>query len=76
MAEPEDMIVPMLRQMRAEMHDGFESVNKRLDKLEAAQKNFRHALTADSMMSKFITGDFEERIIALERHAGLVPDSD
>ena len=83
MAEPDDMIIPMLRQMRDEanafqkdMRDEFEKVNKRLDKLEAAQKSFRHALTADTMMSKFITGDFEERTIALERHAGIDQNAD
>jgi hypothetical protein len=39
----------------------------RLDKLESGQKTIRQALTADTMMSKFVTGDFEERIFELER---------
>ena len=37
------------------------------DKLEAGQKSIRHALTADTMMSKYMIGDFEERISDLER---------
>ncbi|GIL03372.1 MAG: hypothetical protein BroJett030_32710 [Alphaproteobacteria bacterium] len=80
MAEPQDMIMPMLREMRAEIREEFRGfgsemdrrfnkVDSRLDAIEAGRKSFRHALTADTMMSKFITGDFEERI-ALERQVG------
>ncbi|WP_234905812.1 hypothetical protein [Affinirhizobium pseudoryzae] len=72
--EPGDMILPMLREMRRETQEGFAdvrrefaAVNQRLDKLEEGQKNFRNALSADSLMSKFVIGDFEERLAALER---------
>lgn len=72
--EPADMIMPMLREMRGEMREmrsdmqvQFDEVRQRLDKLESGQKTIRQALTADTMMSKFVTGDFEERIFELER---------
>jgi hypothetical protein len=72
--EPEDMIMPMLREMSGEIRERFskidgqlEDVIGRLDKLESGQKTIRQALTADTMMSKFVTGDFEERIFELER---------
>lgn len=64
---PEDMILPMLREMRDEMREHFVQLEQRLDKLESGQKTVRQALTADTMMSKFVTGDFEERIFELER---------
>lgn len=74
MAIPEDMIVPMLREMRAESAQRhsetigrFDSVERRLAKLEATQTSFKQALTADSLLSKLVTGEFEERIEALER---------
>ena len=78
MAEPEDMILPMLRDMRADIERRFSEagagserrhaiVIARLDKLEEQQRSFRHALSADSLMSKLLTGEFEERIEALER---------
>jgi hypothetical protein len=74
MPEPKDLVVPMLREMRKAIDarfDGvdaqFKGVNQRLEKIESTQKSFRNALTADTMMSKFITGDFEERIDALEK---------
>ena len=71
MAEPEDMIVPMLREMRAENASRHETIIKRLDKLEGAQTAFRQALGADSLLSKLVTGEFEERIEALERKMKL-----
>jgi polyhydroxyalkanoate synthesis regulator phasin len=74
MSDSADMILPVLREMRAEMQTRFDGVDGRLDRvdrriaaLEAAQVSFRQALGADSLMSKLITGEFEERIEALER---------
>lgn len=34
MAEPEDLIVPLLREMRAEMNAHFDRTNERFDRLE------------------------------------------
>ena len=66
MAEPADLILRMLRAMRAEMaamrgenSQGFSLVDKRLTALEAAQVSFRQALGADSLLSKVVTGEFE-----------------
>jgi hypothetical protein len=73
-AEPSDIIVPLLREMRAEMNARFdhvdsrsEVVERRLKKLEETLVSFRQALTADSLLSKLVTGEFEERIEALEK---------
>jgi hypothetical protein len=64
--DTDDLVVPMLREMRAEMREEFDAIRERLDRLKAGQKTIRQALTADTMMSKFVTGDFEERITDLE----------
>ena len=67
MAESVDMIIPLLREMRQETSSGFSAVEQWLDKLEATLNSFRQALTADSLLSKLVTGEFEERITVLER---------
>jgi archaellum component FlaC len=74
MAEPKDMIMPMLREMRAENTELHASTHKRLDKhevrldrIEERQKSFSHALAGDSLMSKMLIGEWEERIEALEK---------
>jgi archaellum component FlaC len=67
MPEPKDLAVPMLREMRNQMDKRFDGVDARLEKIEARQESFSNALTADTMISKFMVGDFEERIEALEK---------
>ena len=74
MAKPTDMVMPMLREMRAENEARhgevlvrFDRVEQRLKKLEDAQVSFKQALTADSLLSKLVTGEFEERNEALEK---------
>ncbi len=74
MAEPADMIVPLLREMRAENKAGFDHVDarfgiveRRLGKIEETLVSYGQALTADSLLSKLLTGEFEERIEALEK---------
>ena len=73
MTDPADMIVPLLREMRAEnlaQHEQTQAMIAALDKrsggVEGAQKSYRQALTADTLLSKLVTGEFEERIEALE----------
>lgn len=60
--EPVDMIMPMLREIRGEMRQRFDAIDERLDRLELGQKNFRNALTADTLLSKLVTGEFEQRM--------------
>jgi len=67
MAEPQDLMLSILREMRKENADGFASVERCLDKLEAAHPSVRLALTGDSLLSKLVTGEFEERVGILER---------
>jgi polyhydroxyalkanoate synthesis regulator phasin len=61
--EPADLIMPMLREIRGEIRE----MKQQLDKLESGQKTIRQALQADTMMSRLVTGEFEERIFELER---------
>ena len=78
MAEPIDLIIPMLREMRAEnasMHEQtralISALEKRMDgrlgAVETAQSSFKQALSADTLMSRLLTGEFDERIESLER---------
>lgn len=74
MADTVDMIIPLLREMRAEnaarhgeVLGRFELVERRLKALEEAQVSFKQALTADSLLSRLVTGEFEQRIETLER---------
>ncbi len=60
------MLIPMLQEMREEMRSEFSSVRERLDRLEGGQKSIRNAITHETVLSKFLLGDFEERLAVLE----------
>ncbi len=73
MAEPQDMIMPMLREMREEARQfrsettgNFADVRNDIASLKDKYKSQYAAMVADTFMSKLITGDFEMRIEALE----------
>jgi hypothetical protein len=74
MPEPVDMILPLLREMRAETQAEFADIRRRFDdidarlgKIDATNRALRQAMTTDSLMSKFLLGDFEERLASLEQ---------
>ena len=74
MADTVDIIIPTLREMRAEnaaLHEQtrelVRALERRLGAIEQSQISYRQALTADSLLSKLVTGEFEERIETLER---------
>ena len=82
MSEPNNMIIPMLREMRSDFTKRFDGMDKRFDKIESrldsidvSQKNFKNALTADTMMGKLVVGDFEERIADLEKRVATLLDA-
>ena len=74
MVEPEDMIVPLLREMRAEASANFASIDarfvaieKRLGKMDASLVTFRHALTGDTLLGRVFTGELDERLQIIEQ---------
>lgn len=65
MAQPSDMILPLLHEMRAEMTAFRNETGERLSALESGQRSIRSALAADTVLSRMLIGEYEERI-ALE----------
>jgi hypothetical protein len=66
MAEPSDMIVPLLREIQSELIALRKETGERLDRLEAGQRNIRSALAGDTVLSRMLVGEYEERMGALE----------
>ena len=52
MKEPKDMILPMLKEMRAEIAALRTRMDERFDENDKAHKSFRQALSADTLMSR------------------------
>ncbi|MGA7804665.1 hypothetical protein [Bradyrhizobium sp.] len=73
MTDPADMIIPLHREMRGEnltRHAQTRALAMVLEKrpagAEESRRSFGQALTADTLLSKPVAGEFEERIEALE----------
>jgi len=68
MKEPKDMVLPTLEEMWAEIAALRARMEERFDENDKAHKSFQHALSADTLMSRLLTGEFEERIEKLEKY--------
>jgi polyhydroxyalkanoate synthesis regulator phasin len=74
MAEPQDMIVPLLREMRTEIRDlrqdntrEFAVVNQRLEHIEGRLANMREAINGESVLGRYAAAEVEERLEAIEK---------
>lgn len=74
MADPPDMILPLLREMRAEMQGGFDRMDRkfaehdaRFDKLERRFDNIRQAVNGESILGRYATAEVEQRLRAIEK---------
>ena len=74
MAEPKDMILPMLREIRdqqnrleAKVDDGFDTLGTRMDKLEKRFDNLREAVNGESVLGRYAAAEVEDRLEKIER---------
>ncbi|KTS08326.1 hypothetical protein CTI14_04940 [Methylobacterium radiotolerans] len=74
MAEPQDMIVPLLRELRTEIRDlrqdntrEFAVVNQRLGNIEGRLANMREAINGESVLGRYAAAEVEERLEAIEK---------
>lgn len=73
MSEPKDMIVPLLRELRADLAASRSDLaafrketGERFAGLEAGQRNLRSAMAGETVLARILVGEYEERIEALE----------
>ena len=67
MAEPKDLVLPLLREIQADLTAFRKETGKQLTKLEAGQRNIRSALAGETVLSRMLVGEYEEQIEALEQ---------
>jgi polyhydroxyalkanoate synthesis regulator phasin len=72
MAEPKDLVLPLLREIQADLAAFRKETGDRLTKLEAGQRNIRSALAGETVLSRMLIGEYEERIEALEQKVGAL----
>jgi polyhydroxyalkanoate synthesis regulator phasin len=67
MAEPKDLVLPLLREIQADLTAFRKETGEQLTKLEAGQRNIRSALAGETVLSRMLVGEYEEQIEALEQ---------
>ncbi len=74
MAEPESMILPLLREIRAVMDkrfDGvdrkFDAVDRRFDALEKKLESVKQAAFGESLIGRYAAAEVEERLDGIEK---------
>ena len=78
MAEPESMILPLLREIRAEMQSrlesierrvetGFAAVDTRFDALENKIESVKQATFGESVLGRYAAAEVEERFEKVEQ---------
>jgi polyhydroxyalkanoate synthesis regulator phasin len=63
MAEPENMTIALLRELRA----GFDRQDKARAALERRFDNLRQAVTGESVLGRYAAAEVEERLTEVER---------
>ncbi|GJE69751.1 hypothetical protein [Methylorubrum podarium] len=74
MADPQDMILPLLRELRTEVQSGFNRMDRkfaehdaRFDKLEKRFDNLRQAMNGESVLGRYAAAEVEQRLEAIEK---------
>lgn len=79
MADPQAMILPLLREIRSEITDlgrgterQFEGVNARLERMEGRLANMREAINGESVPGRYAAAEVEERLEVIEKRLAVL----
>lgn len=67
MSEPDTFILTLLREIRAEMKEGFECNTCRFDTVEAKIESLKQAMHGESVLGRYASAEFDDRIEAIEK---------
>lgn len=74
MSEPDNFILTLLREIRAEMKEGFQKVDRKLvehdvrfDDLSKKIESLKQAMHGESVLGRYATAEFEDRLDAIEQ---------
>ena len=62
------MILPLLREIQADLGAFRKETGERLAKLAEGQRNIRSPLAGETVLSRMLVGEYEEGIKELEAH--------
>jgi polyhydroxyalkanoate synthesis regulator phasin len=72
MAEPDNLIPTLLREMRREITERFDNVDAKLAEHDSRFRSISQALQGESLLGQFATAEFDERIQAIEKRLDAI----
>ena len=67
MAEPDNLVPVLLRELRADMDQRFAQADTRLDRLEKRLENVRQAAIGESVLGRYAAAEVEERLERIDK---------
>lgn len=67
MSEPDNFILKLLRELREEIQKGALENRQRFDGLDAKIESLKQAMHGESVLGRYATAEFEDRIEAIEK---------
>jgi hypothetical protein len=72
MAERQNLTIKLLQEMRAEMRERFEAVDKKLDAMDKRIRNQGQAIYGESVLGRYATAEVEGRLEKIEKRQARV----
>jgi tetrahydromethanopterin S-methyltransferase subunit G len=67
MAEPDNMILPLLREIRAEINGRFDSQDQRFERIEKRLDAMHRAINGESVLGRYAAAEVDERLDDIEK---------
>jgi polyhydroxyalkanoate synthesis regulator phasin len=67
MAEPENHTIRLLREFREEFRQFSSKTDRSFEQVQERLRNMQQAMLGESVLGRYATAEFEERLSALER---------
>ena len=67
MAEPDNLVPVLLRELRADMDQRFAQADTRFDRLEKRLENVRQAAIGESVLGRYAAAEVEERLEPIDK---------
>lgn len=76
MAEPENQMLRLLREFRAEFRAFSESTNKNFDAVRKRTDNIVQALNGESILGRYAVAEVDDRLAAIEKRLSALEKAD
>jgi len=67
MSEPDNFILKLLREIRAEIQEGAQENRQNFESIDKKIESLKQAMHGESVLGRYATAEFEDRIEAIEK---------